>query len=87
MTDITHDELENDLDAAIDEIFESYDTDRSGSLEKEETTNFFNDLFASVGDKLNEDAHAKILAEVDQDGDGCLSKKELKDILAKAMED
>ena len=37
------------LKAYIDQIFDKYDTDKSGTLDEQEMTFFFNDLFKSLG--------------------------------------
>ena len=37
------------LKTYIETIFNKYDTDRSGTLDEDEMTNFFNDLFQSLG--------------------------------------
>ena len=37
------------LKSYIDQIFDKYDTDRSGTLDEQEMTYFFNDLFKSLG--------------------------------------
>ena len=37
------------LKSYIDNIFDKYDTDHSGTLDEEEMTKFFNDLFGSLG--------------------------------------
>ena len=37
------------LKSYIDNIFDKYDTDRSGTLDEKEMTFFFNDLFKSLG--------------------------------------
>lgn len=37
------------LKTYIDQIFDKYDTDRSGTLDEQEMTHFFNDLFNSLG--------------------------------------
>lgn len=37
------------LKTYIETVFNKYDTDRSGTLDEDEMTNFFNDLFQSLG--------------------------------------
>jgi len=37
------------LKAYIDKIFDKYDTDKSGTLDEDELTYFFNDLFKELG--------------------------------------
>ena len=37
------------LKAYIDQIFDKYDTDKSGTLDDDELTYFFNDLFQQLG--------------------------------------
>ena len=37
------------LKSYIDQIFDKYDADKSGALDQKEMTNFFNDLFKSLG--------------------------------------
>jgi hypothetical protein len=37
------------LKTYIDKIFDKYDTDRSGNLDENEMTYFFNDLFQTLG--------------------------------------
>ena len=37
------------LKSYIDQIFDKYDADKSGALDQKEITNFFNDLFKSLG--------------------------------------
>lgn len=36
------------LQSYIDQIFDKYDTDKSGALDSKEMTSFFNDLFKSL---------------------------------------
>ena len=77
---------ENEIMIAVDEIFETYDTDKSGYLEEGETILFFKDLFGTC-DKIDKEAHKLALADVDDNKDGKLSKEELKVILINAMAD
>ena len=39
------------LKSYIDQVFDKYDADKSGTLDQKEMTNFFNDLFKSL--KIN----------------------------------
>ena len=41
------------LKSYIDQIFDKYDEDKSGALDQKEMTNFFNDLFKSLGMNIN----------------------------------
>ena len=36
------------LKSYIDQVFDKYDADKSGTLDQKEMTNFFNDLFKSL---------------------------------------
>jgi Ca2+-binding EF-hand superfamily protein len=54
---------DNMLRQYIDQIFNKYDRDRSGTIETIELENFFNDVFASVGDsrRINQQQAFQVL--------------------------
>ncbi len=37
------------IKAYVDQTFDKYDTDKSGTLDEDELTHFFNDLFKTLG--------------------------------------
>ena len=69
------------LKAYIDSIFSKYDKDNSGTLDSQEMTLFFNDLFKSMGlnTTVTEEQSLETIREIDQNFDGAVDKKELFD--------
>lgn len=61
----------------IDQIFQKYDRDRSGTLDAQELALFFNDIFAMMGDprRINQAQAYQALVTIDQNNDGKASKQ------------
>lgn len=70
---------DNVLKQYIDQIFDRYDRDRSGTLESFELANFFNDVLAMMGDprRINQQQATQALMAIDQNNDGRANKMEL----------
>lgn len=75
----------DEIDEAVDAIFKHYDTDQNGTLDVEEAKVFFTELFESVGDSIPKEAHPMIMEQIDANGDGELSREELKTIMCEAF--
>ena len=78
---------DNVLRQYIDQIFVKYDRDRSMTLEVYELANFFNDVFAMMGDprRINQGQAYQALMMIDQNNDGsfpikCFSARRSPDI-------
>ena len=78
-------EEKDEIDEAIEAIFSIYDTDGNGTLDADEAKIFFDELFALVGDSIPPDAHPVIIQQIDANGDGQLSKDELRTIMTEAL--
>lgn len=67
------------LKTYVDKVFDKYDTDKSGTLDQNEMTIFFNELFKSLG--INKQVSAQESLEaiktIDKNFDGGVSKEEL----------
>lgn len=65
------------LKSYIDKIFEKYDTDGNGTLDEQEMTFFFNDLFKSLGMNVNvtQQQSLEAIRSIDQNYDGGIDKK------------
>lgn len=67
------------LRSYIDDVFQKYDKDKSGSLDAQEMTYFWKDLFQKLGMPSNitlQDSQAAIKS-IDLDGNGTIEKDEL----------
>ena len=82
---MSKDNQPSEIDQAVDAIFEHYDTDGNGTLDADEAKVFFNELFESVGDCIPPESHPVIMGQIDANGDGKLSKDELKEIMMEAL--
>lgn len=67
------------LKAYIDKVFDKYDTDRNGTLDSQEMTHFFNDLFRSlsINVTVTEQQAVDAIRSIDDNSDGVVSKEEL----------
>ncbi len=67
------------LQSYIDQVFNKYDTDRSGTLDCQEMTYFFNDLFKSLGMNvnINQSQAMDAIRSIDKNFDGAIDKLEL----------
>lgn len=67
---------DNLLRQYVDEVFNVYDRDRSGTLNAQELSGFFNDVFAKMGDprRLNQQQAFAALSAIDRNSDGRASK-------------
>ena len=63
----------------INTIFDRYDKDRSGSLDPQEMTFFFNDLFKAlnINRTITQQDSMNAIRSIDQNSDGLVNKQEL----------
>lgn len=63
----------------IETVFNRYDTDRNGSLDVQEMTLFFNDLFRTlqINIVVTDKESMEAIRTIDQNSDGLVSKEEL----------
>jgi Ca2+-binding EF-hand superfamily protein len=74
------------IDEMIYNIFEKYDTDRSGSLSRKETLRLLNDILKSEGKKsASYSLFDRFFNEFDENGDGVLSEEEMIEFVKKFM--
>lgn len=69
----------------IDLIWEEFDKDRSNSLSRAETRNFVKAYLIKVGEgeRFPEDQFAALFKDFDEDGNGIITKAEMKEFLEK----
>ena len=64
------------LQSYIDQIFNKYDRDYSGTLDASELACFFNDVFQMMGNptRVNQQDAMRALMQIDKNNDGKASK-------------
>lgn len=72
-----------DIKAQIDTVWEVYDTNHNGYLDKKEVEQFLNDVFE--GEKDSKDIKKQINRIIDKNGDNKLKKSELEAVMKKFM--
>ena len=63
----------------VQDIWNEYDDDNSGSLDKEETREFIKSTLCDMGDGkgMNNEEFEQCFAEFDEDGSGTIEKNEM----------
>ena len=74
--------MSNNIDELINEIWNVYDSDGNGYLDKKEAKMLFMDIYENQGQKLDPRELNKIMQLIDENGDGRMDKEELRKILA-----
>ena len=72
-------QTEEDVTKAVEAIFEKYDTDKSGTLDKKECKKFVEEKLVEMlgSDKYDESQFESIFQAFDTDGSGSIDKAEL----------
>jgi len=85
---MSHKPTDAQLNLAINTVFETYDTDKSGSLEYSEVRNLINDAFSKLGHprQVTDDDVKKFGQAVDKNSDGKISRDELFQIFKQIVE-
>ena len=70
---------EQAIQGVIDQIWETYDVDKSGALDKEETQKFVQDTLGNLGsgDEFSTEAFDEVFSTFDKDGSGTVEKNEM----------
>ena len=70
---------EQAIQGVIDQIWDTYDVDKSGALDKEETKKFVQDTLGNLGsgDEFSDEAFDEVFATFDKDGSGTVEKSEM----------
>ena len=70
---------EQAIQGVIDQIWDTYDVDKSGALDKEETKKFVQDTLGNLGsgDEFSQEAFDEVFATFDKDGSGTVEKPEM----------
>ena len=76
------------LKVAVDEVFDSYDFDRSGSLDKEETFEFLKSILKmlNIDIDISEDAFELWFNQIDTDDNRKITKDEMKIFLTNLLD-
>eukprot|EP00331_Platyophrya_macrostoma_P023252 CAMPEP_0176449820 /NCGR_PEP_ID=MMETSP0127-20121128/26738_1 /TAXON_ID=938130 /ORGANISM="Platyophrya macrostoma, Strain WH" /LENGTH=162 /DNA_ID=CAMNT_0017837297 /DNA_START=21 /DNA_END=509 /DNA_ORIENTATION=+ len=73
------------LEAQMKELFETYDTDKSGFIDMNELVKFVKEVGDKIGEPIPESACEGIMKDFDTNSDGKLSFEELSPILMKVV--
>ena len=70
---------EQAIQGVIDQIWEKYDADKSGALDKQETKSFVQDTLGNLGsgDDFSDDAFDEVFKTFDKDNSGTIEKGEM----------
>ena len=70
---------EQAIQGVIDQIWDTYDVDKSGALDKEETKKFVQDTLGNLGsgDEFSQEAFDEVFATFDKDNSGTVEKDEM----------
>ena len=71
---------EQAIQAVIDQIWDTYDKDKSGALDKDETKAFVKDTLGNLGggdDGFSDEAFDEVFKTFDKDGSGTVEKAEM----------
>ena len=70
---------EQAISGVIDQIWDTYDVDKSGALDKEETKRFVQDTLGNLGsgDEFSEEAFTEVFSTFDKDNSGTVEKDEM----------
>jgi hypothetical protein len=76
------------MQGIIDQIWGTYDVDRSGALDKEETKKLVKDTLGNLGsgDEFSEEAFNEVFATFDKVGSGTVEKPEMVDFIKLLLE-
>ena len=75
------------LKEVVDDLWDKYDDDYNGFLDKDETRNFMKDILNQVpnAQEFSEDAFNELFIEFDEDESGTIEKHELLNFMQKLM--
>ena len=70
---------EQAIQGVIDQIWDTYDVDKSGALDKMETKKFVQDTLGNLGsgDEFSDEAFDEVFATFDKDNSGTVEKNEM----------
>jgi len=70
---------EQAIQAVIDQIWDTYDKDKSGALDKQETKQFVKDTLGNLGggDEFSDEAFDEVFSTFDKDQSGTVEKNEM----------
>ena len=69
-------------------MWDTYDTDRSGDLDREETRRFISDILGNLGgsaEQLSDEGFEEIFVTFDEDGSGTIEKGEMDDFIMRLL--
>jgi len=72
----------------IEEVWDKYDADKNGALDKEETAGFVRDLLGDQGRRDewgDEDFEESVFAALDKDRSGTIDKPEIVDFMKRLL--
>ena len=75
------------LKCIIDMLWNTYDADNSGALDKKETKLFLKEALGNFGsnNRLNDSNFEKVFAEFDQDNSGTIERSEMADVIKQLL--
>ena len=82
-------EEEQLLKCVIDQIWDAYDADKDGELDKAETKKLVKDTLGDLGsgNEFSDDAFEEVFATFDKDGSGTVSQSEMVTFIEKLLVD
>ena len=72
-------QIDSIIQEAVNQIWDQFDKDKSGALDKEETKKFVQDTLGNLGsgDEFSDEAFDEVFATFDKDGSGTVEKSEM----------